>query len=89
MKGALGRLPASVTDVGTTTSLCASTLVSVKVNAILYRVLGVGVEDVFIDTNVHTVQARKTVFVIIITIIFICVCLMFVYCWFVWRQGLL
>lgn len=80
-----------MTDVGTTTSLCASTLVSVKVNTILYRVLGVGVGDAFIDTNVHTVQARETVFaiIIIITIIFICVCLMFVYCWFIWRQGLL
>lgn len=51
-----------------------------KVNTILYRVLGVGMEDAFINTNVHTVQGRETVFAIIIIItIFICVCLMFVY----------
>lgn len=63
------------------TSLCASTSVSVKVNTILYRVLGVSMEDAFINTNVDTVQGRETVFaiIVIITIIFICVCLMFVY----------
>lgn len=80
MKGALGGLTASVMDVRTMTSLWASTSVSVKVNTILYRVLGVGMEDAFINTNVHTVQGRETVFAIIIIItIFICVCLMFVY----------
>lgn len=79
-RGSGGRLPASVMDVRTMTSLCASTSVSVKVNTILYRVLGVGMEDAFINTNVHTVQGRETVFAIIIIItILICVCLMFVY----------
>lgn len=82
MKGALGGgLTTSVMDVGTMTSLCASTSVSVKVNTILYRVLGVSMEDAFINTNVDTVQGRETVLaiIVIITIIFICVCLMFVY----------
>lgn len=78
-----------MTDVGAMASLCASTSVSVKVNTTLYRAFGARRGDAFINTNIHPVQGRETFAItIIITIIFICVCLVFVYCWFVWRQGL-